>query len=94
MKIKFSPMRWNEHAKIEAEPNTIINYINENSVEIDGELYEFEGYEWEDIRALTNEKILEAHRENEELYLTIRRFYTVSCNEWDTGDYHSFGSNV
>jgi len=88
MKIKYSPVKWNEHARIEAEPNTQINYIDENTIKIDGELYEFdnESITFPEIHSQTNGIILEAHRTDEELFIIVRRFYTDSC-PWDTGDY-------
>lgn len=90
MKIKYSPVKWNEYAKIEASPDTEIIPVDEDSVRIDSELYEFDplSVEWTKIREQTRNFITEAHRENGELYLTIRRFYTRTCQPWDTGDYH------
>ncbi len=89
MKIKYSPCKWNEYANIAASPNTEIISIDENRIKIDGEIYEFDplDVEWPDIAEQTNGVIIEAHR-SDMLYLTIRRFYTQSCAEWDTGDYH------
>jgi len=91
MKIKYSPVKWNEHARIEAEPNTQINYIDENTIKIDEELYEFdnESITFPEIHSQTNGVILEANRnEFNELFITIRRFYTADCTEWDNGEYN------
>lgn len=93
MKIKYSPCKWNNNArsnfKDSVQPETQIKYINENTLMIDNELYEFDelSIEYPNIHELTDGYILEAHRNNEnELYLTVRRFYLESCI-WDTGDY-------
>lgn len=90
MKIKYIPVSWNPYAKIEAFPDTVVEFADENSIRIDGELYEFDesSVVWPDIRAQTNGIISEAHRDDGELYLTVMRFYTGSCLAWDTGDYH------
>lgn len=90
MRIKYSPIKWNPYAKLDVFPDTEIQYINENSIKIDGVLFEFdpESVEWPDIFEQTNEIIIEAKRdESNELLLEIRRFFTES-REWDTGDYH------
>jgi len=91
MKIKYSPVLWNEYAKINAEHDTEIKVIDENTIEIDGKEYEFdtESVEWDDIVTQTDCVILDARRDNSgELYITVRRFYTKDCASWDTGDYH------
>lgn len=90
MKIKYGPVKWNPYAKIEAMPDTVIEPVDDNSLKIDGELYEFDeqSVEFPEIRQQTNERILEAHREDGELYLTVMRFYTRTCHPWDTGGYH------
>lgn len=90
MKLKYGPVKWNPYAKIQALPDTEIIPIDENSIRIDGELYEFDplDVEWSDIREQTGDVITEAHRESGTLYLTIRRFYTRTCQPWDTGGYH------
>jgi hypothetical protein len=82
MKIKYSPCR--------ANTETIIEKIDENTVRIDGEDYSFdaESILWDTITADTNYLIIDAHRIDGELWLTIRRFYTGAC-DWDTGDYHA-----
>ncbi len=88
MKIKYSPVKWNEYAKIESNPDTEIEIINENTISVDGELFEFDesAVIFPDVHAKTNGIIQEAHREDGALFVTVRRFYTQSC-EWDTGDY-------
>ena len=88
MKIKYSPCKFNEHAEIKAPADTIIKFKDENTVRIDGELYEFdnESITFPDIHSQTNGIILEAHRTDEELFITVRRFYTDTC-QWDTGEY-------
>ena len=95
MKIKYSPVKWNEYAKINSLPDTEIKFIDENSIMIDGETYEFdEGIQFPDITQQTNSVILDAYRDaGGELFLTVRRFYTESCKEWDTGGYHEIKRN-
>lgn len=90
MKIKYSPIKWNEYANIDASPDTEIIPFDKNSVCIDGKAFEFDelSVEFPEIRTQTGEKILEAHREDGELFLTVRRFYTQICQPWDTGGYH------
>ena len=84
MKIKYSPVHTDNQ-------NTAIEYIDENTIMIDGEMYEFdsESVVWEDIAEQTAYRILEAKRIDGELWLTIRRYYTdIRRPDWDTGDYH------
>jgi len=91
MKIKYSPCKWNPYAELEGLPDTEIKYINENSITIDNELYEFDpdSVAFENLATLTDGIIIDAFRnESDELYLTVRRFYTESCTEWDNGEYH------
>lgn len=90
MKLKYSPVKWNPYAKIEALPDTEITPVDENSILIDGELFEFDelSVEFPDIRTQTRNYITEAKRESEELFITVRRFYTRTCQPWDTGGYH------
>lgn len=90
MKIKYSPIKWNEYSGIEALPDTEIIPVDENSISVDGELYEFNpaDVEWPDISTQTGGVIIEAIRIDGELYLVVRRFYTRFCHSWDTGDYH------
>jgi len=84
MKIKYSPVHTDNQ-------ETVIEYIDENTIKIDGKPYEFDLYTviWDDVSAQTDYLILEAKRVNGELWLTIRRYYTdIQRPEWDTGDYH------
>jgi len=76
--------------------------IDSNSLTIDGEEYEFDTdtVEWISFKnimdknapfglmELTDGRILEAHRENGELYLTIRMFYTDSIPPNCDNQYH------
>ena len=91
MKIKYIPVYSNY--------NTVIEYIDENTLKIDGELYEFDdSIVWPDIYTQTNGKITSAKRDEiGELYLDVVRKYhyedagsVISQPEWDTGDYHDF----
>jgi hypothetical protein len=84
MKIKYSPVHTDRQ-------NTIIKYIDGNTIMIDGKTYEFdlESVAWEDIAEQTDYLILDAKRLNGELWITIRRYYTdIRRPDWDTGDYH------
>jgi hypothetical protein len=84
MKIKYSPVHTDNQ-------NTVIEYVDENTIKIDGEVYEFdpESVVWEDITTQTEYLILEAKRIDGELWLTVRRYYTdIRHPDWDTGDYH------
>lgn len=82
MKIKYSPVHTNK--------DTIIEATGENTLRIDGVDYEFdpESVTWPEISEQTEGVILEAHREDGELYVTVRRFYSGSCSGWDTAQYH------
>jgi len=84
MRIKYSPQK--------AEHDTVIKIIDENTISINGEEYGFdsESIEWPSIAIDTNYKILEAHRENEELYLTVLRQYSQSWQEWYSENYQEF----
>jgi len=81
MCIKYSPQK--------ADHDTIIKVIDENTVDIDGVEHGFdaESIAYPDIAQETQCAILEAHRENGELYLTILRQYTSSWREWYSTDY-------
>lgn len=83
MKIKYSPIKSDN-------VDTVIEPIDENTVKIDDEQYEFDfdSVLWPDIQEQTKGAINSAYRANGELYLEIRRYYTYSCSLWDTGDYH------
>lgn len=91
IKLLYNPCQWNPYAKIEALPNTIFEYVDENSLKIDGEIYEFDAasVSFENMATQTDGLILDAHRDADGvLCLTVRRFYTGDCPAWDTGDYH------
>ncbi len=81
MRIKYSPCK-HDH-------DTSIRVIDGNTLQIDGKPYEFpsDAVTFPDIAIQTGGAILEAHREGGELYLTVLRFYSGSCTEWDTGAY-------
>jgi hypothetical protein len=83
MHLRYSPCQRDGY-------ETKIVVVDENTVNIDGEVYEFDPthIEWPTIASDTGGAIIEAHRENGELYVTVRRFYSSSCSEWDTGTYH------
>jgi hypothetical protein len=82
MKIKYSPCK--------SGTDTIIKVLNADTLQIDGEHYEFSplDVQWPDISEQTDGVIQEAHREDGELFVTVRRFYTQECASWDTADYH------
>jgi len=83
MKIKYSPIKSDNI-------DTIIEPVDENTVKIDEEQYEFDpnSVVWPSIQEQTKGAINSAYRVDNELYLEIRRYYTYSCSLWDTGDYH------
>lgn len=83
MKIKYSPIKSDN-------VDTVIEPIDENTVKIDDEQYEFDfdSVLCPDIQEQTKGAINSAYRVDNELYLEIRRYYTYSCSLWDTGDYH------
>ena len=82
MRIKYSPQK--------AEHDTVIKVVDENTVSIDGAEHGFdsESVAYPDIAQETQYAILEAHREDDELYLTVLRQYSGLCLEWDDGHYH------
>jgi len=82
MRIKYSPQK--------AEHDTIIKVVGKDTVSIDGMEHGFdiESVAYPDIAQETNYAVLEAHRENGELYLAVLRQYMGSCSEWDDGQYH------
>ena len=92
MKIKYCPVKWNPYAEAQygagTKPDTEIEIANDNTITVDGEEYEFDddSAEYPDINEQTNGVIPEAHREAGELFLTVRRFYTETC-DWDSGEY-------
>ena len=81
MRIKYSPQK--------AEHDTVIKIIDENTISIDGVEHEFdaESLSYPDIAQETQYAIIEARRENGELYLTVLRQYTTSWQEWYSKDY-------
>lgn len=83
MKIKYSPCSTNR--------DTIIKAVDDNTIRIDGTDYEFdtESVTWPEISEQTDGAILEAHREAGDLYVTVLRFYSGSCTDWDTGAHHA-----
>ena len=91
MKIKYSPVKWSSYALIDANSDTKIVWIDDNTISIDNDLYEFnaDSVIFPYLCEITNGVILDAYRDEiGELYVTVRRFYTNSCEEWDTGEYH------
>lgn len=94
MKVKYSPTKWNVYPAPDfsesTKPDTEIKVTAENTITIDGEDFTFdpESVIWPDIAEQTDGKILEAHRTDGELFVTVRRFYTQSCSSWDSGSYH------
>jgi len=84
MRVKYSPCH--------SDKDTKIAYLDENTIQIDDEVYELdpESVEWPDIAEQTGYAILEAKRdETGELWLVVRRLYSqLAWPEWDTGDYH------
>ena len=90
MKIKYSPCMFNEHANLGVNANTQITYVNENTINIDGEDYEFdtESALFPTVHTITDGVILDAMRINDVLHLVVRRFYTDDCSSWDTGEFH------
>lgn len=83
MKLKYSP--------ISSSRNTAITIPSVDAIEIDGELYEVrsDAVAWPDIAEQTQDAILEAHREDGELCLTILRRYSGARPQWDDGQYHA-----
>ena len=81
MKVRYSPCK--------NDVDTVIEFVDENTVKIDGEVHEFDPstVQWPAIAIDSGFLFLDAHRELGELFLTIRRFYTGSCSAWDTGAY-------
>jgi hypothetical protein len=93
MKLKYSPVMYNEHspACVGYLSDTIIKYIDENTILVDGQTYEFDlgTVIWDAVSAQTDGVILDAKRVGGELWLTVRRYYTdIVRPDWDTGDYH------
>ena len=91
MKLEYSPVKYNEHSPACTGhlPDTVITVMDDNALNIDGEVYEFDPSDvaWPTISTDTDGVILEAHREAGILYATVRRFYTSGCGSWDDGLY-------
>jgi hypothetical protein len=71
--------------------DTTIEYIDENTILVDGKEYEFDldTVIWDNVAAQTNGVILDARRVDGELWLVVRRYYTgIISPDWDTGGYH------
>ena len=92
MYLKHSPVKYNEHspACVGHKPDTEIVVQDENTLLVDGEVYEFDPLDvaWPTIAEDSGAVILEAHREAGILFVTVRRFYSSSCAQWDDGQYH------
>lgn len=92
MKLRYSPVKYNAHSPACAGhlPDTVITVMDDNALNIDGEVYEFDPLDvaWPTIAQDTEGMILEVHREGGELFVTVRRFYSSSCGQWDDGQYH------
>ena len=94
MKIRYSPCKWNPYAASNfaptTKPDTEIKVLSDDILQIDGQEYEFSplDVQWPEISTQTGGVIQEAHREDGELYVTMRRFYTQSCSGWDTAQFH------
>jgi hypothetical protein len=80
MKLKYSPCQSSTLSE------TQIKYVDENTVNVDGEDYSFDpqNVSWPTIAQDTNGVILSAYRDTE-LHLTVRRFYVSGHEAWDTG---------
>jgi hypothetical protein len=91
MKLRYSPVKYNAHSPACAGhlSDTVITVMDDNALNIDGEVYEFDPLDvaWPTISADTDGVILEAHREGGELYVTVRRFYTSDWQSWYSEDY-------
>jgi hypothetical protein len=81
--IKFSPCG--------SKKDTIIEKLSATAISIDGEEigpFDLDGVSWPNVSTETNGAVIEAHRTDGNLYLTVIRYYLGSCLDWDTGDYH------
>ena len=80
MKVKYQP--------IKSTYDTVIS-VSKNTITIDGQDYTFdsESVAWPDINTQTDGAILEAYRENGELFITVLRRYTGGWQSWYTPDY-------
>jgi hypothetical protein len=84
MKIKYSPCY--------TTPETQVKYINDFTLEIDNELYEFspEEIDYPDVNKQTNGIIQHAEVKDNELFLTIRFNYQNKAI-WENPDYYEDG---
>lgn len=94
MKLKYSPCKWNPNASHAAGvlPDTTVDVIDENSIRIDGETYEFDAdaVAWNDVYAQSGGVILGAARDSDgTLCLTVRRYYAGGRPSWDDGEWHT-----
>ena len=82
MRVKYSPCKHDR--------DTLITVMDDNALNIDGEIFEFDPMDvaWPTINQDTEGRIIEAHREGGELYVTVRRFYSGDCSSWDDTLYH------
>ena len=85
--IKYSPCQRDGY-------ETQIKYVDENTINIDGEDYSFapQNVSWPTIAQDTNGVILSAYRDTE-LHLTVRRFYVSGHEAWDTGVEEDFNAD-
>lgn len=84
MKIKYSPCL--------ATPETQVKFIDDWTIEIDGELFEFSPVviECPTVSEQTGGKILHAEVIDDELYLTVRYQYQDK-SIWENPDYYEGG---
>jgi hypothetical protein len=84
MKVKYQP--------IKSTYDTAFTF-GKDSITIDGIEYTFDAdsVSWPDINTQTDGAILEAHRENGEVYATVLRRYTGSWQSWYSPDYMEVG---
>ena len=77
MKLRYSP------CQSSTLPETQIKYVDENTINIDGEDYAFDPLcvSWPKIAKDTNGAIISATRDTE-LHLQVRRFYTSDWQSW------------
>jgi hypothetical protein len=82
MKLKYSPCSSSRDTRIEV--------VSASLLSIEGEPYEFAAaaVAWPGIAEQTGGAIIEAHREDGELCLTVLRRYSGPRPQWDDGEYH------
>lgn len=87
MKVKYQP--------IKSTYDTAFSF-GKDSITIDGIEYTFDAdsVAWPDINTQTDGAILEAHRENGELYITVLRRYTGGWQSWYSPDYVEVGNDA